>query len=92
VPDEVRLNTGRRASANPGHPIRRQRDQKALTAMLGRIAHDDPVLAYLDLEKLAAEPRIPGRHRWVRNLENMMALLLTEKRRHAGTPPREALR
>jgi len=92
VPDEVRLYTGPRASGNPGHAMRRQRDEKALTAMLGRIAHDDPVLAYLDLEKLAAEPRIPGRRRRVRNLENMMALLLTEKLRHARTPPRGALR
>ena len=38
---------------------------------------DDPVWAYLDLEKLAAEPRVPGRRRRVRSLENMMALLLT---------------
>jgi asparagine synthase (glutamine-hydrolysing) len=76
VPDSVRLYAGPRGSANPGHPLRRQRDEGALKAMIGRIAPGDPVLVYLDLEKLAAEPRIRGRVPRARHTEMMMALLL----------------
>jgi asparagine synthase (glutamine-hydrolysing) len=79
VPDSVRLYAGQRGSANPGHLLRRQRDEATLKAMIGRIAPGDPVLAYLDLEKLAAEPRIAGRVPRARHTEMMMALLLAEK-------------
>jgi asparagine synthase (glutamine-hydrolysing) len=83
VPESVRLYAGPRGSANPAHPLRRRRDEAALKAMIGRIAPGDPVLAYLDLEKLAAEPRVRGRVPRARHTEMMMALLLAEKLRQA---------
>jgi asparagine synthase (glutamine-hydrolysing) len=79
VPESVRLYAGPRGSANPAHLLRRQRDEGALKAMIARIAPGDPVLAYLDLEKLAAEPRVRGRVPRARHTEMMMALLLARK-------------
>jgi asparagine synthase (glutamine-hydrolysing) len=79
APESIRLYEGTRGSANPAHLLRRQRDEAALKAMIGRIAPGDPVLAYLDLEKLAAEPRVRGRVPRARHTEMMMALLLAEK-------------
>ena len=78
-PESIRLYEGPRGSANPAHLLRRQRDEAALKAMIGRIAPGDPVLAYLDLEKLAAEPRVRGRVPRARHTEMMMALMLAEK-------------
>ena len=83
VSQAARLYTGPRGSANPAHPLRRQRDGAALKAVLGRIPAGDPVLAYLDLGKFAAEPRIRGRVPRERYTETLMALMLTEKLRHA---------
>ena len=91
VPESVRLYAGPRGSANPGHLLRRQRDEAALKAMLGQIAPGDPVLAYLDLEKLAAEPRIHGRVPRARHTEMMMALLLTRKLGQAQRSPERPL-
>ena len=90
VPDDVRLHMGPRSSANPGHLLRRQRDGETLKAMLRRIPADDPVFAYLDLQKLAAEPRIRGRMPRDRYVEITMALMLTEKLREARTAPQLA--
>jgi asparagine synthase (glutamine-hydrolysing) len=91
VPESVRLYAGPRGSANPAHPLRRQRDEGTLKAMIGRIAPGDPVLAYLDLEKLAAEPRIRGRVARARHTEMMMALLLAGKLGQARPAQRRTL-
>lgn len=87
VPDEVRLYTGPRASGNPGHPLRRERDGHALKEMLDRIPAEDPVLTYLDLKKLAKTPRVRLRIPRARSVEMMMALILTEKLRQVRTAP-----
>jgi asparagine synthetase B (glutamine-hydrolysing) len=79
VPDAVRWETGRRASANPGSVRRLQQDHAAMMARIHALPADHPVFRYVDLEKLSERVRKQGRFPRERRTELLMALMLAQK-------------
>lgn len=83
VPDDVRWAAAARASANPGAVLRKRRDRGEMIARIQQIAPDNPVFAYVDLDRLMARPTINGqKHRWERDTELLNVLMLEQKLRN----------
>lgn len=87
LPDDVRMAAGPRGSANPGNYARKRRDHEALMARLHALAPDNPVFAYLDLEKLQRQKRIPNRFPRERHSDILRALALEHRLRALAESP-----
>lgn len=81
VPDDVRLESGLRASANPGNIVRKRRDEDTLKARVRALPPDSPVFSYVDAERLFVPPRRPGRFPRERHSAMVLTLALEHRLR-----------